>query len=83
MKDIDMMKHEDEWPLWPLLPVKKYPQPGCAPIVGVLAAGQGPKVYLIGILDVKTGLLGDVLDGVPTKDFNSFEHLVAEGWMVD
>lgn len=79
-RDIAMMKAPDNWPQWPILPLKRVR--GSDLEVGVLVNGafEGPHteatVYLSSmnrVITVET----------PTIKYDSFEALVADGWMID
>lgn len=68
------MRSEDDWPVWPFLPLKK--QSGGWP-VGLLVAGRGFTVYLKNMYDPKS------LDDCEVMEYDSAEAAVADGWRVD
>lgn len=78
MNDLQMMQNQDDWPRWPILPVKrrvKNSSPECA----VMVAGEGPVVRKIGLYD----LTQESIEKAPKETFPTFQALVAAGWIVD
>lgn len=73
MTDLELMRAVDEWPRWPVLPVKRYRNG--LPQFGVLAEVAGavqPIVY------------GHIPRGLaPGAEYDSLEALAADGWRVD
>ena len=71
-----MMKDEDRWPIWPRLPVKHVTKrEGSFPVMGILFAGQGPKVFVVNMYD-------EITEETKTEEFASFEALAVQ-WEVD
>lgn len=82
-QDREMMQDAFEWPRWPHLPLKRNPR----------WRGKGPRY---GYLEAVSSLLGEpvkptvwigILDTVqadrPKIEYESFEALLADGWLVD
>jgi hypothetical protein len=81
-EEVGFIKTVEMWPLYPVLPMKhrnRY-QPGHPKDqgLGVMVAGQGPKVWLVDLFQLDT--LGPE---TPALEFESYEALVAAGWMGD
>jgi len=76
-----MMKDSGTWPGWPFLPLKKSVKgfPEC----GFLVDDGGPVTYLGNVFELKSGPMKDVVAGIPTKEYGSFEAIVEDGWVVD
>jgi hypothetical protein len=74
-RDIEMMKTPDDWPAWPLLPLKR-PNKAYGTSFAYMFAEGKPRIYR-----------GSMWKPDPTKDpcveFDSFEAIAADGWMVD
>jgi len=90
--EIQMIETDAGWPRWPLLPVKNinrgdegYPDDED---VGVILAGALDRhghwtVYFKNLWEFKTGMIGEQLEGVKFKTFDSTEELVRAGWIGD
>jgi hypothetical protein len=83
--DADMMRDPDQWPRWPVLPLKK-PSPRSFPEFGFLysrsAKGNLPEpvtLYKGAILDVAKKPLNEI----PQEQFETIEKLREAGWVVD
>jgi hypothetical protein len=77
LRHIAMMQNPDRWPVWPYLPLKRYP-----------ASGPMQTGYLVHATDARfTVFLGLIAFARPMDDaretFDSFEAIVAAGWEVD
>ncbi len=73
--DVRMMADPSRWPHQGILPVKRHSNGELE--LGFVLADHGSHIYL-----------GDFLEADPTdlpdfKDYDSFEHAVVDGWMVD
>lgn len=71
MTDLQFMQSPLVWPRWPVLPLKRHRDHNleCA----FLYAEGTPKVYL-----------GDIHAEVnKTKEYKTFEEIIADGWRVD
>ena len=83
--DVAMMEHVELWPRWPVLPVKRYGptwQQGDLPEMGVLAACEEHRHTVF--LDVMLfGMDGDALKDAKRKEYDSFQAIVDDGWVVD
>lgn len=80
-RDRNMMKNPNNWPMWPLLPLKNHRdcEPGQLPRIGVLVAPHAGDVRFLpdkNVQDVTT----DDLAGVPQADV---DELLDDGWVVD
>lgn len=70
-----------EWPLWPILPMKRL---GHDQIGIVLANELEPmKIYLMNLLELKSGLIRPQLEGVEVVEFPTVLDAVKEGWVGD
>lgn len=72
-----ILNGEDQWPCWPLLPVKntiRKDETGF-PELGVIVAGKP--------LAVRLSCLFDFNPDAPAKQYASIEDLLADGWIVD
>jgi hypothetical protein len=79
--DLQMMRTPDNWPAYPLLPVKKRhgnfnDDDFCAIVVPDV--GNRPVVYITNLFMLRTGPLKPQLAGVPQKTYESLEQLVDE-----
>jgi hypothetical protein len=84
MNDVEFMKNPELWPIWPRLPLKK--RRGnlgfeLAIMIEGTVSGRGigtvkPIVYF--------ATMYEVLDSdTPRKQYDSFEAIVEDGWVVD
>lgn len=79
--DVEMMQDADNWPRWPILPLKRITS-GHVIEAGLLVNGgldgphTDPTVYLCNMYQPVTEI-------TPTKKYESFEAIVADGWKVD
>lgn len=72
---------EGEWPMWPLLPMKRW-RDAEGYQEGVIASGK-PVVYRTNIFNIPAGMLKDVLPPFDKIEYTSFESMVDDGWRVD
>jgi hypothetical protein len=78
------IRNEDQWPHWPVLPMKKKIVGQAWPKLGIVVAGDLAIVYLRLLPELKAGVsLGMQLQGCPTIKYASVEEMVADGWMGD
>jgi hypothetical protein len=71
------------WPLWPFLPVKTL---GDNRRIGFLFDGKEVqnRVFLMNLLSVKEYLdKGGKWEDIPSKQYDSLEALLDDGWVVD
>lgn len=84
-ENLKMMKNPDTWGCWPILPMKKVEGHGPC-LVGFLLATGKPKLYLRNFMDL-TGMgirtIKEVDDRIDAKEYESFEDILIEGWVVD
>ena len=83
-RDLEGMKNPSSWPRWPVLPVKRHTEERGIE-VGILAEQDmtipvEPVVYQTNMIGLKTWK--DVFDA-PQLRYDSFEALIADGWVVD
>ncbi len=83
--ELRLMENEDNWPRWPLLPVKNRirmrDQDGGAPMFGVIYAGNPHTVFVD--VNIWTGDLAKTLDNAKKERFSSWEKLIEAGWKGD
>jgi len=80
-QEYQMMTNSGRWPWGYFLPMKKRIE-GTTRYEGVLAAGQGPKVFLINMWEIPDQYT-EALKDSPTEEYSSFAQLMDDGWMVD
>ena len=73
--DIEMLRCQDDWPSWPLLPLKRDADGGGREF-GTVTATTPLRVYAVG---ANVGIDGDT----PRIDYESPDAIVADGWKVD
>ena len=69
---VGFMAQDDDWPNWPVLPIKNYPK------TGLLVSGGGPTVYLKNMFDSSLPL-----DEAETIEYSSLQEVYDAGWRVD
>lgn len=72
-----MLRDEDMWPRWPVLPLKRRQADNVQP--GLLYSGQGPVVFLTYMYKLSSVKLTDV----EHIRYENYEALRADGWVVD
>lgn len=77
-RDLAFLSDDGKWPHWPWLPVQKYVQD--EKVFGVVPAGT-PRV-LVG-LNVWHGWTGEQAKAAPKFEYESFEKLLEDGWIID
>ena len=86
-EEASFIEKETHWPLWPVLPVKNVNRGGLNhpkdEEIGIMVAGHGPKVYLIGLYDLEGGPITAQLEGIRALVFGSLRELVEAGWIGD
>lgn len=84
--DLKMMASPNKWPVHPLLPVKRHRKGGGFPECGVMVtiASERFKVFRIAMykLEGRSWSAAELCE-LPHEVYNSFEEIVAAGWMVD
>lgn len=73
--DLEMIRHPDNWPIWPVLPMKRN-------VGGQLEMGYfwNPSIYR----DIMTFYIGNIYDQKHALEQNtSPEQVLQEGWRVD
>lgn len=87
-ENLSMMKDPKKWRIWPVLPIKKVKSIGNEDLqVGFLLAIGKPIAYLRNFLDLKDipGItnIKEIMEKVPGKEYDSFDSLLDDGWVVD
>ena len=85
-RDLAQMQNPDEWPLWPLLPIKRSVKGGSWPETALLFANGEPVVIKGDLyqLDKRPGTTyAEKFAGLEKQAYLSFEAMVADGWRVD
>ncbi len=85
MDDLTMIGCPNNWPLWPVLPLKMRPRnDGSFPKCAVLYEPLGPEAFgqLWFYEDVNPFGMPDPLPA-PTKIYESAQEVVDDGWVVD
>lgn len=84
-REITMMKTPDHWPRWPILPVKRSGhilEPfGCG--IMVASADCALHIYDIDMFLLQSGPLGPQLDAVEHKEYQDYDAILDDGWVVD
>ncbi len=83
--NLKMMKDPKKWGIWPMLPIKKIKRNEDMQVGFLLAVGK-PIVYLRNFLDLKDlGITNvkEIMEKVPGKEYDSFDSLLDDGWVVD
>jgi glutaredoxin-related protein len=78
--DLRMMRDPSDWPHYPLLCVKRETDGGTD--VGVMAPNT-PSVWLVNIHELGSGVLRDILEAHERLNYDSYEAIQADGWIVD
>lgn len=84
-RDLNMMKSPDNWPRWPLLPIKRSKGPGFPQCASLFADGK-PTVILTNLWaleDLPGSTYGEKFANVEKIEYPSFDALVTDGWRVD
>lgn len=82
LSDIEVMQTPEEWPHRVVLPLKRYSKtPGAFPDSGFITNKTGCRVFLENIFSISLG--ETPLELVKSKQYDSFEAILADGWMVD
>lgn len=77
---LKFMRDPNEWPRWPLLPMKRRGARGQFPDCGFLVTGQGPVIHRAAIYQVEVGTRWDSFS---REMYESFERLYDSGWEID
>ena len=78
-EDIQMIENSNNWPGWPLLPVKRYGKDDFLEC-GFIYADGFFTVYAGNIFAIKSG---DDITKLPQHEYVSATDVVLDGWMVD
>jgi hypothetical protein len=74
------IRKEDNWPRWPVLPVKK----SGGYDIGIVIAGELTRVWLVNMFDLEQGIYrADLEARYKSITYESVEAMVADGWMGD
>lgn len=77
---IALIGSEDDWPLWPVLPMKRPKEDGGMPDTAVMYTGEHNTLYLD--VNVFALAVGD-LPNSRKQTFDSLDALLDAGWVVD
>lgn len=80
--DLKMMKEPQHWPYWPTLPVKRYLK-NYNMQCGFMYAHDKPIVYLHNIRDPEINGKKLYLNELKQEKYDTYESLLADGWVVD
>lgn len=73
-----MLATPADWPIWPVLPLKRYTTPGAFPEMGYVV---GDPVWP---LNVYTGNIFRISPDDPiVGEYASVQHLLDAGWVID
>jgi hypothetical protein len=83
-RDVPFMKDDDNWPIWPILPVQRvrrdgagkgWPQLGVMVPIGMIADHKPVVIFLVSLYDKFD-------ETTPRAEYDSAESAVADGWAV-
>ncbi len=80
-----LQNQHDKWPNYPVCPVKsttKKEDGSNWPVMGLVVAGT-PTVYKTNMFALTTGPIKPQLESVDKDEYDSFQAMVADGWIVD
>jgi hypothetical protein len=86
MLGLDKDKAEKNWPAFPVLPVKRYKSTREMPDCGVvLHASVAPKAWACSVVKANIFDIGKAtaLKDADKVNYDSFEDMVKDGWVVD
>lgn len=72
------------WPVWPYLPIKRYPKGHSGPECAILVASEHPepvRVYGINLFDIPKSR--EAFEAAQTHTYPTVEDLLRDGWVVD
>lgn len=75
-RHIEMMTSPDNWPMWPLLPLKKVADGWEVGLLAEIGGEVQPIVYL-------SNMFAGINDRTPKLSFESFREIFDAGWRVD
>lgn len=78
-RDREIMGHPIDWPMRPILPLKRYRVAGEGVDQGVLVEGMGPKVFRV----VWNEALFRGVDNCEIDEYASLNLLLQDDWLVD
>jgi hypothetical protein len=83
--DAFFLKHHDEWPAFPVCPVKRYEKDkqNTWPTCGIVWAGK-PTVLVVNMFSISGmnfSMAKEKAEAV--YEYASFDDMVADGWIVD
>lgn len=82
--DIEFVRNPKNWPLFPILPVKRPSLNGTGwPELGFMVANGESTVFIGDIHELHFGPLGPQLEEMDIRRYDSLECLFSDGWMVD
>ena len=86
--DLFMLENPENWPAWPVLPLKRYNKknPGSFPDLGIVLAVEGVPRFTV--YEVDMFLQPEMKDLLTSPDivkheYKSFDEMLVAGWVVD
>lgn len=82
-EEIRFILNDGQWPLWPVLPIKRRPEVEGEDNEAIILASDQMTIYFVLVPNLKTGNLKEQLADKRTEKFASIEALIDAGWLVD
>ncbi len=85
ISDVEFMRNDKRWPYWPILPLKR-PDKNGLPECGFITAHRGrPTTIIIANMydDLGAKTIGELYEKYKLIEYDSFEAIVEDGWVVD
>jgi hypothetical protein len=86
VEELDFLRNPDQWPNWPLLPIKRYGAPGDPPECALLDSIGAPepkvRVVFVNMFQLRE-LTHAERQALRVEVYDSAEALLDDGWMVD
>lgn len=80
--EVTAIRDQDNWPMWPVLPVKTVASAKTREY-GIILAGDMTTVWFVNIYELKAGAIAPQLEGRHSITFDSVEEMVTAGWIGD
>lgn len=78
-EEVRMIKAQEGWPFWPVLPVKRPGTDQC----GIVTAAAPSTVIVMNMWSLRTGSISEQTKDAEHIEFESVEAMVADGWVGD
>ena len=85
-RNLEMMRDRGNWPMWPVLPVKRPSTTGYGfPDCGLMVAWEGnlTTVFHASMFELKSGAFKEVFGSLPHTRYTDYEAILDAGWVVD